>query len=358
MNSIEVKDLSLNFGDVKVLKDLNLSVERGEFLVLLGASGCGKSTLLNCIAGLLDITDGQIFINNQNVTWFEPSERGIGMVFQSYALYPQMSVEGNLSFSLKNAKLSKEEINSRVKNASEILQIEDLLNRKPAALSGGQRQRVAIGRALVRDVEVFLFDEPLSNLDAKLRTELRVEIKRLHHKLKNTMIYVTHDQIEAMTLANRIAIMRDGLILQLDNPKTIYNFPVNKYVAEFIGSPSMNFIEGKLKGLNFEFDDLSFNLDGYSFKEKIKDSSKVWLGVRPENIVINESDKAMPVNCDVVVEVVEPMGADTLVWSSLKGRELRLTVEGNKTVNIGDKLSVGFDPAHVSIFDFENENRL
>jgi multiple sugar transport system ATP-binding protein len=358
MNSIEIKDLSLNFGDVKVLKDLNLSVERGEFLVLLGASGCGKSTLLNCIAGLLDITDGQIFINNQNVTWFEPSERGIGMVFQSYALYPQMSVEGNLSFSLKNAKLSKEEINARVKNASEILQIEDLLNRKPAALSGGQRQRVAIGRALVRDVEVFLFDEPLSNLDAKLRTELRVEIKRLHHKLKNTMIYVTHDQIEAMTLANRIAIMRDGLILQLDNPKTIYNFPVNKYVAEFIGSPSMNFIEGKLKGLNFEFDDLSFNLDGYSFKEKIKDSSKVWLGVRPENIVINESEKAMPVNCDVVVEVVEPMGADTLVWSSLNGRELRLTVEGNKTVNIGDKLSVGFDPAHVSIFDFENENRL
>ena len=358
MNSIEIKDLSLNFGDVKVLKDLNLSVERGEFLVLLGASGCGKSTLLNCIAGLLDITDGQIFINNQNVTWFEPSERGIGMVFQSYALYPQMSVEGNLSFSLKNAKLSKEEINARVKNASEILQIEDLLNRKPAALSGGQRQRVAIGRALVRDVEVFLFDEPLSNLDAKLRTELRVEIKRLHHKLKNTMIYVTHDQIEAMTLANRIAIMRDGLILQLDNPKTIYNFPVNKYVAEFIGSPSMNFIEGKLKGLNFEFDNLSFNLDGYSFKEKIKDSSKVWLGVRPENIVINESDKAMPVNCDVIVEVVEPMGADTLVWSSLNGRELRLTVEGNKTVNIGDKLSVGFDPAHVSIFDFENENRL
>ena len=358
MNSIEIKNLSLNFGDVKVLKDLNLSVERGEFLVLLGASGCGKSTLLNCIAGLLDITDGQIFINNQNVTWFEPSERGIGMVFQSYALYPQMSVEGNLSFSLKNAKLSKEEINARVKNASEILQIEDLLNRKPAALSGGQRQRVAIGRALVRDVEVFLFDEPLSNLDAKLRTELRVEIKRLHHKLKNTMIYVTHDQIEAMTLANRIAIMRDGLILQLDNPKTIYNFPVNKYVAEFIGSPSMNFIEGKLKGLNFEFDDLSFNLDGYSFKEKIKDSSKVWLGVRPENIVINESDKVMPVNCDVVVEVVEPMGADTLVWSSLNGRELRLTVEGNKTVNIGDKLSVGFDPAHVSIFDFENENRL
>jgi multiple sugar transport system ATP-binding protein len=280
------------------------------------------------------------------------------MVFQSYALYPQMSVEGNLSFSLKNAKLSKEEINARVKKASEILQIEDLLNRKPAALSGGQRQRVAIGRALVRDVEVFLFDEPLSNLDAKLRTELRVEIKRLHHKLQNTMIYVTHDQIEAMTLANRIAIMREGLILQLDNPKTIYNFPVNKYVAEFIGSPSMNFIEGQLENSNFEFDDLSFNLDGYSFKEKIKSTSKVWLGVRPENIIINETDKTMPVNFNVVVEVVEPMGADTLVWSSLNGKEIRFIVEGNKTINIGDKLSVGFDPAHISIFDFDTENRL
>ena len=358
MNSIEIKDLSLNFGDVKVLKDLNLSVEKGEFLVLLGASGCGKSTLLNCIAGLLEINDGQIFINNQNVTWYEPSERGIGMVFQSYALYPQMSVKGNLTFSLKNAKLSKEEIEERVKNASEILQIEDLLDRKPAALSGGQRQRVAIGRALVRDVEVFLFDEPLSNLDAKLRTELRVEIKRLHHKLQNTMIYVTHDQIEAMTLANRIAIMREGLILQLDNPKTIYNFPVNKYVAEFIGSPSMNFIEGQLENSNFEFDDLSFNLDGYSFKEKIKSTSKVWLGVRPENIIINETDKTMPVNCNVVVEVVEPMGADTLVWSSLNGKEIRFIVEGNKTINIGDKLSVGFDPAHISIFDFDTENRL
>jgi multiple sugar transport system ATP-binding protein len=358
MNSIEIKDLSLNFGDVKVLKDLNLSVEKGEFLVLLGASGCGKSTLLNCIAGLLEINDGQIFINNQNVTWYEPSERGIGMVFQSYALYPQMSVKGNLTFSLKNAKLSKEEIEERVKNASEILQIEDLLDRKPAALSGGQRQRVAIGRALVRDVEVFLFDEPLSNLDAKLRTELRVEIKRLHHKLQNTMIYVTHDQIEAMTLANRIAIMREGLILQLDNPKTIYNFPVNKYVAEFIGSPSMNFIEGQLENSNFEFDDLSFNLDGYSFKEKIKSTSKVWLGVRPENIIINETDKTMPVNFNVVVEVVEPMGADTLVWSSLNGKEIRFIVEGNKTINIGDKLSVGFDPAHISIFDFDTENRL
>ena len=211
-NSIEVKDLTLNFGAVSVLKNMNLDVAEGEFVVLLGPSGCGKSTLLNCLAGLLDITDGQIFIKGKNVTWAEPSDRGIGMVFQSYALYPQMTVRGNMSFGLKNAKVQKDEIERRVARAAEILQLEPLLDRKPAALSGGQRQRVAIGRALVRDVDVFLFDEPLSNLDAKLRSELRVEIKRLHSRLKNTMVYVTHDQIEALTLADRIAVMYEGRI--------------------------------------------------------------------------------------------------------------------------------------------------
>ena len=195
MHSVSVKDLSLSFGSVEVLQKLDIDINDGEFLVLLGSSGCGKSTLLNCIAGLLDITDGQIFINGRNVTWDEPSQRGIGMVFQSYALYPQMSVEGNLSFGLKNAKMPAAEIAKRVARAAEILQIGPLLKRKPAALSGGQRQRVAIGRALVRDVDVFLFDEPLSNLDAKLRADLRVELKQLHRQLKNTMIYVTHDQV-------------------------------------------------------------------------------------------------------------------------------------------------------------------
>ena len=208
--SVKVCDLDLQFGDIKVLQKLNLEIAQGEFLVLLGSSGCGKSTLLNCIAGLLDISAGQIFIGDKNVTWSEPSERGIGMVFQSYALYPQMTVEGNLSFGLKNARMPRDEIKSRVERAAKILQIEPLLNRKPGALSGGQRQRVAIGRALVRDVDVFLFDEPLSNLDAKLRVDLRVELKLLHQRLKNTMIYVTHDQIEAMTLADRIAIMKGG----------------------------------------------------------------------------------------------------------------------------------------------------
>ena len=244
-NSIEVKDLTLNFGSVSVLKNMNLDVAEGEFVVLLGPSGCGKSTLLNCLAGLLDITDGQIWIKGKNVTWAEPSERGIGMVFQSYALYPQMTVRGNLSFGLKNAKVPQAEIDKRIARAAEILQIQPLLDRKPAALSGGQRQRVAIGRALVRDVDVFLFDEPLSNLDAKLRSELRVEIKRLHNALGNTMVYVTHDQIEALTLADRIAVMKGGVIQQLAAPLEIYNRPSNLFVAGFIGSPSMNFLKGR-----------------------------------------------------------------------------------------------------------------
>ena len=235
-----------NFGAVAVLKNLDLDIQDGEFLVLLGPSGCGKSTLLNCIAGLMDVTDGQIHIKGKNVTWEEPKDRGIGMVFQSYALYPQMTVRGNLSFGLKTAGMAKDEIAKRVARTADVLQIEPLLDRKPSQLSGGQRQRVAIGRALVRDVDVFLFDEPLSNLDAKLRSELRVEIKRLHQKLANTMIYVTHDQIEAMTLADRIAVMRSGQIQQLDAPQTIYSRPVNRYVADFIGSPGMNFIEGEV----------------------------------------------------------------------------------------------------------------
>src|SRR6188472_835567 len=246
MTSVLVRDLSLNFGLIEVLKKLNIEVAEGEFIVLLGPSGCGKSTLLNCIAGLLDVSEGRIFIKGKNVTWEEPKDRGIGMVFQSYALYPQMTVEKNLSFGLQVAGMPKEQIADRVKRASAILQIEPLLQRKPSALSGGQRQRVAIGRALVRDVDVFLFDEPLSNLDAKLRSELRVEIKRLHQQLRNTMIYVTHDQIEALTLADRIAVMRGGIIQQLADPKTIYNKPANLFVAGFIGSPSMSFLQGRI----------------------------------------------------------------------------------------------------------------
>ena len=237
--------------------------------MLLGPSGCGKSTLLNCIAGLLDISDGQIFIKGKNVTWEEPKDRGIGMVFQSYALYPQMTVEKNLSFGLKIARAAQgRRSTQRIARAAEILQIGPLLDRKPPNLSGGQRQRVAIGRALVRDVDVFLFDEPLSNLDAKLRSELRVEIKRLHQQLANTMIYVTHDQIEAMTLADRIAVMKGGVIQQLDDPLTIYNRPVNLFVAGFIGSPAMNFVKGEIATDNgspvFKAADLKVSLADYA----------------------------------------------------------------------------------------------
>ncbi|MEP0520475.1 MAG: ABC transporter ATP-binding protein [Hyphomicrobiales bacterium] len=353
--SVSIKHLDLQFGSVKVLKDLNLDIGQGEFLVLLGASGCGKSTLLNCIAGLLDISGGQIFINDNNVTWAQPSERGIGMVFQSYALYPQMTVKGNLTFGLKNAKMPKEEIEARVARAAEVLQIEPLLSRKPAALSGGQRQRVAIGRALVRDVDVFLFDEPLSNLDAKLRADLRVELKLLHQRLKNTMIYVTHDQIEAMTLADRIAIMKDGLIQQLDSPHEIYNRPVNKYVADFIGSPSMNFFEGNVTSGRFVSGNLDVDLAGYEFAEGGNASGPAWFGIRPEHIVVNDT---APFTMESDIEIVEPMGSDTLVWTTINDKPFRVRMDGQASVNVGDKMKIGFDPARASMFDKATEVRL
>src|SRR5690606_10109374 len=253
-------------------------------------------------------------------TWLEPKDRGIGMVFQSYALYPQMSVEKNLSFGLRVAGMPKDEINRRVQRAAEILQIQPLLQRKPANLSGGQRQRVAIGRALVRDVDVFLFDEPLSNLDAKLRSDLRVEIKRLHQRLKNTMIYVTHDQIEALTLADRIAIMKNGVIQQLADPHTIYNKPVNLYVAGFIGSPSMNFIEGTVEGGTFTASDgTKIPVGAYEFGAALSGATKAVLGVRPEHILLGDAAAAMPFQTQAEIEIVEPMGSETLAWTKIAG---------------------------------------
>ncbi|SLN19674.1 sn-glycerol-3-phosphate import ATP-binding protein UgpC [Aquimixticola soesokkakensis] len=354
--SVSIRDLELAFGSVKVLKDLNIDIHKGEFLVLLGASGCGKSTLLNCIAGLLEPTGGQIFIEGQNVTWAEPSERGIGMVFQSYALYPQMSVKSNLSFGLKNAKLPKDQIEKRVARAAEILHLGPLLDRKPGALSGGQRQRVAIGRALVRDVDVFLFDEPLSNLDAKLRAELRVELKRLHQSLANTMIYVTHDQVEAMTLADRIAIMKGGVIQQLAAPLEIYNTPANLYVAGFIGAPPMNFIQGALRGTDFE-GIINVPMQGYGFSAAPKDGAVVF-GIRPEHVLVNDAAASCAVQTRVVVDVVEPMGADTLLWCTLGGDEFRIRLDGQTPIRQGDTITVGIDPARASLFDKETEIRL
>jgi multiple sugar transport system ATP-binding protein len=357
-NSIEVKELTLNFGAVSVLKNMNLNVEDGEFVVLLGPSGCGKSTLLNCLAGLLDITDGQIFIKGKNVTWAEPSERGIGMVFQSYALYPQMTVRGNLSFGLKNARMPKDEIDKRIARAAAILQIEPLLDRKPGALSGGQRQRVAIGRALVRDVDVFLFDEPLSNLDAKLRSELRVEIKRLHERLKNTMVYVTHDQIEALTLADRIAVMKGGVIQQLSDPQTIYNKPSNLFVAGFIGSPSMNFLSGKTTegGKAFDFGGMRIDLAGYD-GGAVLERDRVILGVRPEHITVSASPLAGP-SLPAVVEIDEHLGADSLLWLKAGEKDLcvRVPVEGR--LPAGTKVHLGLDISKASLFDAKTEQRI
>jgi multiple sugar transport system ATP-binding protein len=361
-SSVAVKDLHLAYGTVNVLNHLTLDIADGEFIVLLGPSGCGKSTLLNCIAGLLDITDGQIFIKGKNVTWEEPKDRGIGMVFQSYALYPQMSVRGNLSFGLKNAGLPRDEIDRRIKRASEILQIEPLLERKPAALSGGQRQRVAIGRALVRDVDVFLFDEPLSNLDAKLRSELRVEIKRLHQQLENTMIYVTHDQIEALTLADRIAVMRGGYIQQLSDPKTIYNKPANLFVAGFIGSPAMSFLAGSVGdspggGAEFRVDGQSAGvpLDGYDGTLPVQNGRASFLGVRPEHVAVRPAEGA---EANAVVDIDEPMGSDSLVWLTYAGQKVSSRTIADHGFRPGQPVRVDFDISKASLFDKDSEQRL
>ena len=357
MHSVNVKDLNLSFGSIDVLQNLNIDINDGEFLVLLGSSGCGKSTLLNCIAGLLDITDGQVFIKGRNVTWDEPSKRGIGMVFQSYALYPQMSVEGNLSFGLKNAKMPAAEIAKRVNRAAEILQIGPLLKRKPAALSGGQRQRVAIGRALVRDVDVFLFDEPLSNLDAKLRADLRVELKQLHRQLKNTMIYVTHDQVEAMTLADRIAIMRDGAIQQLGSPGEIYNRPVNRYVADFIGSPAMNFLNGKVGSNGLTIGDATLPVKGYNAQGKLP-NGKVIVGVRPEHVATGNDVADAAYRTKVRADLLEPMGADTLVWTKFAGHELRFRMDGQVRLSEGQDVEIGLSAESLHLFDSTTEDRL
>ncbi len=360
--SVAIKDLAIEFGAVKVIEKLDLDVGRGEFVVLLGPSGCGKSTLLNAIAGLIDIVDGEVWISDKNVTWSEPKDRGIGMVFQSYALYPQMSVRQNLSFGLKVAGLPRDETEKRVNKAAAMLQLEALLDRKPSELSGGQRQRVAIGRALVRNVDVFLFDEPLSNLDAKLRNELRVEIKRLHQELGNTMIYVTHDQIEALTLADRIAVMRKGVIEQFSTPHEIYHRPANTFIAGFIGSPTMNFIEGKLKetGSSRTFagtDGLSFDVSRHP-ELAGSGGRDVILGIRPEHMVLGESADPATYRAKGKVSVVEPMGADTVIWVDFAGGMRAIRMSGDPTVSAGDSVDFHFPPGRVSFFDQQSGQRI
>jgi multiple sugar transport system ATP-binding protein len=337
MGSVSLRNVDIEAGAVSIIKDLSLEISEGEFIVLLGPSGCGKSTLLNAIAGLSEIKRGQIWVGGNNVTWAEPKERGIGMVFQSYSLYPRMSVADNLSFGLRIAGIPKDELSKRVKKAAKLLHLEALLKRRPSELSGGQRQRVAIGRALVRNADVFLFDEPLSNLDAKLRNELRVEIKKLHSEVGSTMIYVTHDQVEALTLADRIAVMRDGVIQQLASPHDIYHHPVNMFVAGFVGMPGMNMIEGDLRrGSAGWFIDTSIGqiaLDRYAAQTNLSEGRAV-LGIRPEHISLQPL--STPAHTfRQAVGLVEPMGAETVIWTEGGGKSMTIRADGDCTVKNG-----------------------
>jgi multiple sugar transport system ATP-binding protein len=350
---VEIRDLTVAFGSLNVIDKLNLRIDNGEFIVLLGPSGCGKSTLLNTIAGLQDARSGAILMDGRNVTAFEPKDRNIAMVFQSYALYPTMTVEKNLSFGLRVARLPQDEITRRVTRAAEILELTPLLKRKPSALSGGQRQRVAIGRALVREVDTFLFDEPLSNLDAQLRAELRVEIKRLHQRLGNTMIYVTHDQVEALTLADRIAVMKGGVIQQLAPPEVIYNEPANMFVAKFIGSPAMNFLEGSVKDGVLHAQGIDIPLPPGNGL-----NADVTLGIRPENIAVAEEAGGRDVNWNAVVELREPLGGEALMWSFLGDQRVCIRVKANVPIKAGDRIPAGFDFADVSFFNSATGDRI
>jgi multiple sugar transport system ATP-binding protein len=343
----------------------SFEVEDGEFVVLVGPSGCGKSTTLRMIAGLEELTTGTMQIGDRVVNDVPPKDRDIAMVFQNYALYPHMTVYENMAFGLKLRKYDKKEIQSRVDQAGETLGITDILDRKPKQLSGGQRQRVAVGRAIVRKPQVFLFDEPLSNLDAKLRVQMRTEISKLHKKLAATMIYVTHDQVEAMTMGDRIVVLKDGHIQQIDAPLSLYNQPVNKFVASFIGSPAMNFVEGRLvesEGLRFDSLDgaISCNLRSDQVPSLMMYAGKpVTLGVRPEDIYVDsEEGRAGERAGDVVLDVIEPMGNEIVIYASVG--ELNLVARISPTANpaVGDSVTLYFDSSKLHFFDAETEAAL
>ena len=364
MKTLKIEDLSKNFGTTEVLKKINLEIDEGNFLVLLGPSGCGKSTLLNIIAGLETINEGSVYIDDYNVSKVEPKDRNIAMVFQSYALYPSMNVRENMIFGLKQAKTSKEKIQEQLEKVSKFLQVDQLLERKPSQLSGGQRQRVAIGRALVREPRIFLFDEPLSNLDAKLRVEMRREIKKLHQQLKTTVVYVTHDQTEAMSLGTNIAIMNHGVIQQNDTPENIYNKPNNTFVADFIGSPSMNLIAGSLKqnldktSFIAEGSNLEIPINDYRFKEKSNLSNKeVFFGVRPEHIFskkFNESDFEITLSA----ELSEYIGHEQIVTFNYSNQEILAKFPSTSKIEVNKELNLYFDLTQISIFDKNSKERI
>lgn len=370
MASIEIKNLKKKYPGAKVdtIKNANLFFEDKEFIVLVGPSGCGKSTLLRMIAGLEEVTSGDILIENTVVNKLSPKDRDISMVFQNYALYPHMSVYDNMAFGLQLRKVPKDEIDKKVKNAAEILGITPLLDRRPKDMSGGQRQRVAIGRSIVREPKVFLFDEPLSNLDAKLRVQMRAEIKRLHKQLNATMVYVTHDQIEAMTMGDRIVIMKDGDIMQFDTPMNLFNNPVNKFVAGFIGSPSMNFLEGEVVNTNeklqFKSKDVLFGIPD-KFKENMTSyvGKKVTFGFRPEYLYdkATEFTRQLSEDVKITIDIVEPIGSESINYFHFNGNPEQ-TYCFRTTTNINYKadqeLLVGADIDRLRFFDTETEERI
>lgn len=352
---------------VQAVFDFNLDVADKEFIVFVGPSGCGKSTTLRMVAGLEEITSGELYINDRLVNDIAPKDRDIAMVFQSYALYPHMTVYDNMAFGLKLRKMPKEIIEKRVNEAASILGLEPYLNRRPKALSGGQRQRVALGRAIVRSPKVFLMDEPLSNLDAKLRVQMRSEIAKIHQKVGATTIYVTHDQTEAMTMASRIVIMKDGYIQQIGSPKEVYNFPANVFVGGFIGSPAMNFLKGKYVNGNFEIeadktqrkivielnDELRQNIQGYENEEVI-------LGVRPEDIYVDGpiTEKYPGATTQVECDVVELLGHELIVYGYMNGQRIILKTSAIHDIQVHDKINLTFDLNKVHFFDPATTNRL
>jgi len=365
MASVTYDHATKRFGEVVAVNDLTLKIEDKEFLVLVGPSGCGKSTALRMLAGLEEISEGRILIGDRVVNDVPPKDRDIAMVFQSYALYPHMSVYDNMAFGLKLRKMSKSEIDRRVKEAAEILGIEQLLNRKPKQLSGGQRQRVAVGRAIVREPAVFLFDEPLSNLDAKLRVQTRAEISKLHHRLGTTFIYVTHDQVEAMTMADRIAVLKDGILQQLDTPQNLYDHPANMFVAGFIGSPAMNFFDVTLTGTRDEM-----YVDGGTFRLRLPQAQadkvapylgkEVKFGIRPEDIHDRQYQPpgitAAPVKARV--DVVELMGNEIFLYMLTGNTQFVARVDPRTYARIGSDLDLVFALDNVHVFDRETEKAL
>ncbi len=352
MAQVILEHVSKSFGETSVIKDLSLTIEDHEFVVLVGPSGCGKSTVLRMIAGLESVSDGDIQIGDRVVNDVVPKDRDIAMVFQNYALYPHMTVFDNMAFGLKMRKTPKGEIQKRVEESAKVLDLENLLHRKPKQLSGGQRQRVALGRAIVRDPQVFLMDEPLSNLDAKLRVSMRREIAQLHQRLNATTVYVTHDQVEAMTMGDRIVILNEGLIQQVDTPSEVYERPANLFVAGFIGQ--MNFLKGELQGENFVFDGGTLALP-----ESLRQSENcsAVLGIRPEHFEEDLTKDGLA-SVEVVPEQIEILGSEKLLHFQLGGSSFTARLSPDADVVRGQKIKLGIDLAHASLFDAATEERL